>query len=361
VKGNYYACNEIVSILLQITTDATFSLPSSAEFTMELFFRDGLTLNSVVNNCKSCKTECSMGAMVVPTFSSYENENSVTVFVLHFKGLTKNTRTVIRLDLLIECDLDCGCSCDIGPNDKISCVCPASTTPRRTHLSGSKKRYQQQSGFDLTGSNSKLIVGLDPYTVALLINDYSVNDNYYTFPEEFVLFADETLCKILSCDDYTGCFTGTVSGKIGNSYKDRSCEFVEVSCDDGDDETNDRCVPPRSPSSEPNMPPNCIHTGWDETLDGYCYYFIGKGYNCQQSCSSDDDCEEDGGCYENTECSVHTLQQENLESANSSKKQSVGSLSPLQLFGIIGGCVGFIALVAVVVLYKKFFQEKSNN
>jgi len=355
VKGDYYACGEIVSILLQITTDDTFSQSSSDEFSIELFLRDGETLNSVVINCDACETECSdNGAMVEPTFTYYEDEFNEIIYVLQFSGLTQNTNTVIRLDIVIECNLDCGCSCDVQPDDKTTCVCPASTTPRRTHLSETRKRHQQQSE-----SHPKWIVGIDPYQVALLINDYYINDDYYTFPVLDVLFADGTLCEIVSCDDYTGCFTGSVSGKIGNSYKDRTCDFAEVSCDDGDEETYDRCIPPSQPNDEPNMPPNCIHTGWDETLDAYCYY-LNQGYDCEYSCMSDDDCDVDGTCYESSDCSVIALQEENLESADSSKQQSIGSLSPLQLIGIIGGCVGFVVMVVfVVVIYKKFYHEKS--
>jgi len=451
VKGNYYAVGERISLLLQITTDDTFSLSSSAEFDMELVLRDGEGVLSVVNNCIASSTECSTGAAkVVPTLST---DGRYEIF---FQGLTKNSRTVFRIDLVIYSDLDCECSCHFR-DGHTSCVCPFMSVPRKPHISGAKKRAQQSEMSHRRDKTREL--GRDEYSVALYINDYYVDDNYYTFPVKFIPFADNTLCQVLCCEDYTSCFTGTPSGKIRNSYKDRTCDYVEASCDDGDDETNDRCVPPSPYDYERNMPPNCIHTPWDESLHGYCYYFDPEkngydceysctsnddcetdgvcyeyddcsvdespqgdhgycyygddyGYDCETPCTSDDDCEVDGGCYEydefdcpdeqgeslygycyyedddygidcenpcafdddceyeggycyeddESECSVDALQQENLESANNSKQQSVGSFSPLQLFGIIGGCVGFVVMVVfVVVIYKKSIQVKSIN
>jgi len=272
-------------------------------------------------------------------------------FVLQFNGLTKNTRTVIRIDLIVESNLDCGCWCELKGTTGKDCACPESISPRTTHLSSAKRDLQSDKFRPTRDATREL--GFDEMTVALFVNDYYINDDYYTFPVQYMPF--DSLCHFLNCQDYTGCYTAITPGKVGNTYKDRNCEFVEVSCDDGDDQTNDRCVPPRNPSST-NIP-NCIHTGLDEPLNGYCYYVDGPGYKCQQSCTSDDDCDAGGACYE-IDCSVNALQQENLESANSSKHQSVGSLSPLQLFGIIGGCVGFVVMVVfVVVIYKKFFQD----
>jgi len=363
VKGNYYAVGEPVSLLLQITTDETFSFPSSAEFHMELVLRQGETVKSVVNNCKACKTECSAnGAMVVPTFTYYPVLGGF--YVLQFKGLTKNTRTVIRIDLTIESDLDTGCWCKIYDGGAaVGCACPTSTSPRTTHLS-STKRDLPSKWYNPDRSRT-LALGFDEFTVALFITDYYINDKYFKFPIQFLTF--EKLGNVLNCLDYTGCFIAITPGRTENTYKDRTCEFVEETCDDGEDETYDQCVPPMIPNRKPNMPPNCIHTGWDDPFDGYCYYFD-DGYNCEQPCTLDEDCEEDGGCYGSAPCtsdlgddnSVQGLQQEkNLESANSPKQQSVGSLSPLQLFGIIGGCVCLV-VIAVVVIYK-FFQSKSIN
>jgi len=299
--------------------------------------------------------------MVIPTLSSYEAQEDFPLYALQFNGLTKNTRTVIRIDILIENDIACGCSCTVVPIGR-QCQCPVVPTPRKTHLSSSMKRYHQAEGFNPTNPDrdSTRELGRDEFTVALFVDDYYVNGNYYTFPVKFVPFVSETLCNILSCTDYTGCYTGTAEGKIGNTYKDRGCEFVAVSCDDGDDKTYDRCVPPSYPygEDEPKIP-ICIHSGWDDIQDSYCYY--GDGFHCDLPCISDDDCD-GGACFESSECSVDVsfLQEEILESANSTTKHQSGSLKPLQLFGIIGGCIVLVVTV-VFVLVKKFYLERSIN
>jgi len=321
---------------------------------------------SVENNCHASETECSTnGALVVPTLQTYDNPNGIDIlYGLQFKGLTKNTRTVIRIDLTLNWNLDCGCTCKVSPGNT-ACQCPETVTPRKTHLSSSQKRSQQGKIFDPTHKrDNSQELGFDEFTVALYVNDYYVKNKYYSFPIQYMRFENRTLCRVVSCTDYTGCYTGTPTAKI-DTYKDRGCDFVQVSCDDGDDETYDRCIPPIKPYKTPNMPPICIHTGWDEIQDSYCYY--GNGFDCQDSCTgSNDTCVKDkftGWCFESSACSVDALQQENLEAATSSKQLSVGSLSPLQVFGIIGGCIGFVVLVAVVifvvVIYKKFFQDKS--
>jgi len=202
-------------------------------------------------------------------------------------------------------------------------------------------------------------LGSDRYQVPLFINDYYLNDNHFTFPVQSVPFTPGTSCDILTCIDYTGCWTGSVSGKIKNSYLDRTCNFAPVSCDDGNPATYDICVPPVYPLMKPNNPPDCVHTPMGVALNGYCYFIDGDGYNCQQPCFSNNDCGTDGVCYP-TNC-VSGLQEESLATANggANKHQSVGSLSPLQLSGIIGGCVCFV-VIAVVVIYK-FVQARSIN
>jgi len=200
-------------------------------------------------------------------------------------------------------------------------------------------------------------LGRDRYQVPMYVNDYYVNGNHYTFPVQSVSFVYDTLCDVLSCLDYTGCWTGAVSPKIGNTYFGRTCNFAPVICNDGNSGTYDFCVPPVWPNYAPNMPPKCVYTPNGAALNGFCYYINGGGYNCQKRCFTDSNCGVGGVCYP-TNC-ISNLQDEELESANGAKHQSVGSLSPLQLFGIIGGCVCFV-VVAVVVIYK-FIQARKMN
>jgi len=336
-------------------------------FNMELVLLPGESIQSVENNCYACNhTECSAnGAMVVPTISTtglipYEG----TFWILQFTGLSPNTRTVIRIDVLLESTLDCGCVCQMPPpgGTQSLCVCPASVTPRTTHLSGTGgggKRNIQSGIYYNPKRDPTMDLGSDRYQVPLFINDYYLNDDHYTFPVQSVPFTPGTSCDILTCIDYTGCWTGSVGGKIKNSYLDRTCNFAPVSCDDGNPSTYDICVPPVYPLMKPYTPPNCVHTPLGVSLNGFCYFIDGGGYNCKQPCFSNSDCGTDGVCYP-TNC-VSALQEENLESATSgsNKHQSVGSLSPLQLFGIIGGCVCFV-VIAVVVIYK-FVQSRSIN
>jgi len=294
-------------------------------------------MKSVVNNCQACKSECSTnGAMVVPTFSI--DDIYMFSYAIQLQGLTSNTRTVIRIDFVIECDLDCGCWCDVLP-DKVVCSCPESATPRETHISQTKKRQRFNILFD-------------PYTVALLANDYYINDDYYTFTVMSVLFED-SLCDILNCEDKSSCYIGTVSGKIGNSYKNRTCEYVKVNCDDGDDETYDRCLP-----SLTGQDPTCLHTRSNVTLVGYCYYEE-SGYDCEQTCTSDDNCLLGGLCFEIPGCSVDGIQQEILETANNPEHES-GSLTTLKIVGIVGGCVAFVVMM-VVVIRKIFYHQHEIN
>jgi len=391
VKGDYYAVGEIVSLLLQITTDDTFSQPSSAQFFMELVLIQGETITSVENNCYACnKSECSAnGALVVPNIFWYQVFDKGLLWLLQFSGLTKNTRTVIRIDMVMGASLDCGCHCDYNPGAQSTCYCPAVVTPRSTHLSGGKrsthltrgkrsthltrvqrsthlsggKRNDQSAPYYNPNRDPTRELGIDEYTVPLFIDDYYLNDVHYTFPVKYLVFGTDalgssTLCDVVSCVDNTGCFTGAPSGKINGSYKDRTCVWVEVSCDDGDPNTWDRCVPLNNP--DPQTTPNCVHTPMGVSLNGFCYYFDGDGYNCKEPCFSDRDCETAGICYQ-TNC-ANALQQENLELATDRKRQSVGSLSALQLGGIIGGCVCFV-VVAVVVIYKlsQAKQEMSIN
>jgi hypothetical protein len=163
------------------------------------------------------------------------------------------------------------------------------------------------------------------------------------------------------CQDYTSCYRGIISF-TGNTYLGRTCKFVEVYCDDGDECTEDTCIPLRQETRV--KPPNCVH--YDICEYGYCYW-EGWEWDCQYPCIDYTDCGDGGGCYINEECSSSFELQEkettelpaDSELKQTEIEQKTEGLSPVALGGIIGGCFVFVVMVViVVVIYKKVHQEK---
>jgi len=250
---------------------------------------------SLVDATRSCSAS---GVYVEPSITEENYEYST----LQFTGLKRNTRAVIRLDLIIQCDLDCQCSC-YREEDEEHCYCGSTPIPRQTHISTAEKRDIEESHVVMSDD-----IGYDPYQVVLYFTDYYVNGDYFPVSVKLVTFSN--LCGVLSCLDYTGCYTGVIQ-QTGNSYKDRICIFEDVSCDDGYDCTKDVCIPPAVPYfNKPRVPPACIHREICDESNlggsiGNCYY--NYEYNCHHYCDSNDDCKEEGGtCLENPFCSEET-------------------------------------------------------
>jgi hypothetical protein len=289
VKGNYYACDvEVISLLLKISTDSSFKISSTAEWEIDLFPQNYVTVKQVLNNCVVSMTDAEhsctkSGASVVPSF--HDN-------VLSFKQLKSNTKTVIRIDLIIGCDMDCECPCWVQPgvvfDDQCGCYNSAGY-PRQSRISSAQKVYQ-----DINPNNLP----------AMFFNDYKVDGNYHQIPLVSVNFTK--LFDVLVCLDFTGCSIAELPGKkTGCTYKDRDCKWYDVSCDDGDPCTIDQCIPPYQLydyKEGRTFPPNCIHidTCGSDKIPGYCYDYNtnnGKNWNCSKECYSDADCEYGGICY----------------------------------------------------------------
>jgi len=142
----------------------------------------------------------------------------------------------------------------------------------------------------------------------LYITGYYVNDVNFPITTKMVTFTN--LCSVMSCNDYSGCYTGIIT-YTGNTYKDRSCTFEAVTCDDNNDCTKDVCIPTASIYHIPGIPPACIHRDiCDESNEGsiignclYTQIDYFYDYKCNEECYSNNDCEEGGICYENPFCS----------------------------------------------------------
>jgi len=320
--------------------------------------------------------------------------------VLEFTGLKANTNTVIRIDLTIECNINCGCGCPIG-DDK--CTCGSTGYVRIDRVNTAHKRFIHEY---------QQFIGDESYSLAMVLNDYVVDGEENQIPSVFVNFTD--ICNVMSCIDYTGCYTGVVSDKAEGSYKDRYCIWEPVSCDDGDPCTIDQCLPPSEYEPVRNFPPNCIHIDSceSEQLSGYCYDYASRvpwncnkncfnddscdgglcfyidqeycmigegeakycyfaednfGFDCTLSCDLDSDCGDGGKCYNTIQCSSKfmplLLQQEDSEFGDNSKQRTtLSGLSSIQLGAIIGGCVGFVGiLMIVIVIIKRSHQNKINT
>jgi hypothetical protein len=416
--------------LLKISTDSTFKYDSSAKFVIQLVPRKGVTVKSVLNNCVANKTDSTKtcttcGGLVVPTLTRIKSGP-----VLELTGIEANTRSVIRIDLILGCDIACDCHCGIDEVTGLwtkacktiqyvridyinGATAPKSTTNTTTH----KKKRSLQETQRHADDCSTIDRNID--ALAMFFNDYEVNGDYFKIPLVTVDFIN--VCDILRCSDLSGCWDYKIPGQIEGTYKDRRCDWHLVSCDDGDPCTIDQCIPPHNPTAE-QSPANCIHINSCESneITGYCHDYLELGaWNCSQKCKSDEDCPDpsqegtkfclfvdegyckngDGElfyCYsdvkESFDCSKscyrsdcgdgerclstiqcsskfkpHLMQQENSEMGESSKQQQqqMRGLSAVQLGGIIGGCVGFVVIgilmIVVVIMKRKFNQQKINS
>jgi hypothetical protein len=385
---------------------------------IEIVPRPDFLVVEVLNNCVESETDASYscspsGVLVVSSFTYIDAGP-----VLTFTGLEANTITVIRIDLIIDCGMDCSCRCykDLETG-KWSTVCPSSGYARVSRISTAqnvtKKRDIQES--HMHGDRDCDILDRDVYSLAMFFDDYVVDGDYHQIPLVSVDFTNN--CNLLVCFDYTGCYVGEVGTPLA-TYKDRICNWYPISCDDGDPCTIDQCIPPFREEYNENRPANCIHIdscGSNE-ISGYCYY-IDRGHenwDCSYWCYSDNDCEDGGICYfidegfckygegeeehcyweddvyyyidcsnicgvdyacgdgktcfTTIQCSTivmpFLLQQEKSKMDSNSIYPTTRGLSSSQLGGIIGGClVGFIVtlMIVLVIIKKRFHQQQINT
>jgi len=222
------------------------------------------------------------GDSVVPSL-----QNDKDGPVLKFTGLKANTITVIRIDVKIGYDYQIPCHCVQSANGEWKRECPPPPSigyVRKTYISSAQKRDIQESqkhedvydcGFDR-----------DIYSLFLFFNDFTVDGDYYKILLVSVDLTSDV--NVLVCKDYTGCFTGSVPGKTGGTYKDRDCVWTPVSCDDRDRCTVDQCIP-QYVLEDSNFPSaKCIHLPScdSEVISGYCYYIndYPENWDCSKKC-----------------------------------------------------------------------------
>jgi hypothetical protein len=423
----YYACEiDIVSLFLQISTKSSFTRKPTEEWEIGLVPHYDTKVIRVLNNCVESETDASYscspcGASVVP--SLYNDDYGP---VLNFTGLKASTKTVIRIDMIIDPWIFFSlCECIKDPDSgEWSQECSGLTSEgylRVSHISSAQNGELNgtHQTHDITkkrvireGYNCETM-DHDVYLVALGFNDYTVDGDYHQIPLVYVDFTN--IDDILVCNDPTDCSIGEVSGKTGDSYKDRYCHWTPVSCDDGDPCTIDQCLPTTNELVKMNgNEPYCIHIdscGSNE-IYGYCHYIDrgDKNWDCSYGCYSDNDCEDGGICYyyidycegsERNYCSWEAdedyetdcrktcdidsdcgdgetcyltsdcprfifLQQEKSQVDDISKQQTTKELglSSSQLGGIIGGCVVsflVILMVIVLVIMKRSHQPQFNT
>jgi len=262
---------------------------------------------------------------------------------------------------------------------------------------------------------------LEEYTTALQFNSYTVDGAYNQISTVYMNITN--ICDVFNCEDFTGCYTGVAAGKIDGTYLDRGCIWTPVSCDDGNPDTTDQCLPPYETIQVSNYPPNCIHVP-SNVNTGYCYYY--EDWECDTVCYQDSDCDSGGLCFyinygycdsgegegsycywdstskkrnpkltynrhtyklhgyvgcsacnfdsdcnggrclETIQCSAEFkpfLLEEEISEEASNQRTTEGGLSSVQLGGIIGGCVGFVGIlmIVVVVIVRRFHQRKINT
>jgi hypothetical protein len=100
VDGYNYACGEIVSFVILVSTDSTYTTSTSSVFTLDFTPNPALKVKAVVNNCLASTTDsqstCVNGASVSVMLSSTGD--------IQWTKLTASSRLVIRVDCILQCN-----------------------------------------------------------------------------------------------------------------------------------------------------------------------------------------------------------------------------------------------------------------
>jgi len=107
LDGYYYACGEMVSMMLLVSTDSMYSQSSSAVITLDLSAHAALKPKATVNNCKSNAVDiaqtCVSGGSILVSSQGLS---------IQLTKLSKSSKVVVRIDLNLDCS---GLSTGDGP------------------------------------------------------------------------------------------------------------------------------------------------------------------------------------------------------------------------------------------------------
>jgi len=205
VSGYYFACGEIASFLIPITTSCSVTATSTNTITLSV--TPGLKFKSVVNNCGLGDKTCLNGASTTVLVS---NNNGP---VLSFSKIGPSSTVVFRVDFTVDCTL----------------------------MSGTDLNVKVASG--TSGSTPVVISDIGgTITVGQILN---CNDNNPCTDDSTLGVSGARYCQNVNkqCSDSNVCTTDSCG-------KDGKCISTPISCDDGVDCTIDGC----------NAQTGCTHT-----------------------------------------------------------------------------------------------------